>query len=448
MDSATGSNDAGLLEALRSYAARVESIDPVRCSGVVSNVVGLLIESDGPSASLGDICEIPISENNRVRTQVVGFRANRVLSMPLDEVDGLQPGLPIVARHEQALAPAGDSLLGRVIDGLGRPIDSGGALHPSEFRGLYQEAPGPMEREPISAPLSTGIRVIDGMLPCGRGQRIGIFGGTGVGKSTLLGAMARSSAADVNVIAMIGERNREVRAFLEETLGSEGVRKSVIVAATSDRPAPVRVRSAFLATAIAEAFRDEGRDVLLITDSVTRFAMAQREIGLAAGEPPSQKGYTPSVFQMLPKIFERAGNFGRGSITGFYTVLVEGDDLNDPIADTSRAILDGHIVLSRDLAAANHYPAIDVLASVSRLAPSLADPDHLASAARLRDSMAAYQATEDLINLGAYTAGSNPKVDAAIQQRDHVLGFLRQDMAAYQPMEQTVADLQALAQNL
>ena len=305
-----------------------------------------------------------------------------------------------------------------------------------------------MEREPISAPLSTGIRVIDGMLPCGRGQRVGIFGGSGVGKSTLLGAMARSSAADVNVIAMIGERNREVRAFLEETLRSEGVRKSVIVAATSDRPAPVRVRSAFLATTIAEAFRDEGRDVLLIMDSVTRFAMAQREIGLAAGEPPSQKGYTPSVFQMLPKIFERAGNFGTGSITAFYTVLVEGDDLNDPIADASRAILDGHVVLSRDLAAANHYPAIDVLASVSRLAPSLADHDHLASVARLRDSMAAYQATEDLINLGAYTAGSNPKVDAAIQQRDHVLDFLRQDTAAHQSMEQTVADLHALTQNL
>ena len=448
MDSATGSNDAALVEALRSYAARVESIDPVRCSGVVSNVVGLLVESDGPSAALGDICEIRISENNRVRTQVVGFRANRVLSMPLDEVDGLQPGLPIVARHEQAQAPVGDSLLGRVIDGLGRQIDGGGELHPSEFRGLYQKAPGPMEREPISAPLSTGIRVIDGMLPCGRGQRVGIFGGSGVGKSTLLGAMARSSAADVNVIAMIGERNREVRAFLEETLRSEGVRKSVIVAATSDRPAPVRVRSAFLATTIAEAFRDEGRDVLLIMDSVTRFAMAQREIGLAAGEPPSQKGYTPSVFQMLPKIFERAGNFGTGSITAFYTVLVEGDDLNDPIADASRAILDGHVVLSRDLAAANHYPAIDVLASVSRLAPSLADHDHLASVARLRDSMAAYQATEDLINLGAYTAGSNPKVDAAIQQRDHVLDFLRQDMAAHQSMEQTVADLHALTQNL
>ena len=448
MDSATANSEPGLIDVLRSHAARVASLDPIRCSGVVSDVVGLLIESDGPPASLGDICEIEITATNRIRTQVVGFRANRVLSMPLDEVDGLQPGLPIVARHDQARAPAGDPLLGRVIDGLGNPIDAGGPLRPSEFRELYQDAPGPMEREPIAVPLSTGIRVIDGLLPCGRGQRVGIFGGSGVGKSTLLGAMARSSSADVNVIAMIGERNREVRAFLEETLGAEGVRKSVIVAATSDRPAPVRVRSAFLATAIAEAFRNEGKDVLLIMDSITRFAMAQREIGLAAGEPPSQKGYTPSVFQMLPKIFERAGNFGKGSITGFYTVLVEGDDLNDPIADACRAILDGHIILSRDLAAANHYPAIDVLSSVSRLAPRLAGSEHLSNAARLRESLAAYQATEDLINLGAYTAGSNPKVDAAIQQRDNVVAFLRQDTAAHQPIDQTVADLQALAQNL
>jgi FliI/YscN family ATPase len=305
-----------------------------------------------------------------------------------------------------------------------------------------------MDREPITEPLVTGVRVIDGLLPCGKGQRVGIFGGSGVGKSTLLGAMACKSSAQVNVIALIGERNREVRAFIDEILGVDGLRKSVVVVATSDRPAPVRVRATFLAAAIAEYFRHLGQDVVLLMDSVTRFAMAQREIGLAAGEPPSQKGYTPSVFQLLPKIFERAGRFRQGSITGFYSVLVEGDDMNDPIADSSRAMLDGHIVLSRELASANHYPAVDVLESISRLARSVVTPDHTASASRLRDVLAAYRRVEDLINLGAYAAGSNPAVDSAIKMREPIMHFLRQDLAVVQPWEQTVTQLRELANKL
>jgi FliI/YscN family ATPase len=437
-----------LREELRSLAARVETINPIRASGVITQVVGLLVESEGPAVSLGDLCEIEVGEKSRVRSQVVGFRAKRVLSMPLDEVDGLHMGQRIFARRDGARAPVGPQLLGRVVDGFGQPIDGAGPLRSKRFRSLYEPPPGPLERQPITVPLATGVRAIDGLLTCGRGQRIGIFGGSGVGKSTLLGAMARGGAADVNVIALIGERNREVRSFIEEVLGPEGLKKSVIVVSTSDRPAPVRVRAAFLATAIAEGFRDEGKDVLLIMDSVTRFAMAQREIGLAAGEPPSQKGYTPSVFQLLPKVFERAGSFSRGSITGFYTVLVEGDDMNEPIADAARAILDGHIVLSRDLAMAHHFPAIDVLSSISRLAVHVASPEHQSSAGRLRDSLAAYRRAEDLINLGAYAAGSNPKVDAAIELHDDILGFLRQDLTVKQPLEATVGQLQSLASKL
>jgi flagellum-specific ATP synthase/type III secretion protein N (ATPase) len=302
-----------------------------------------------------------------------------------------------------------------------------------------------MEREPIRHQLVTGVRVVDAMLPCGKGQRVGIFGGSGVGKSTLLAAMARSSAADVNVIAMIGERNREVREFIDQNLGPEGLKRSVVVAATSDRPAPARVRAAFLAATVADYFKAQGQDVLLIMDSATRLAMAQREIGLDAGEPPSQKGYTPSVFQLLPRLFERAGNFARGSITGIYTVLVEGDDLSEPIADAARSLLDGHIVLSRQLAAANHYPAIDVLDSVSRLTDAVAAPQQNAWASKLRDSLAAYRRSEDLINLGAYTAGANARLDAAVKEQDRIRQFLRQQLNRPSALNETLAQLKDLA---
>jgi len=436
--------ESSLREALQAKIARVQSINPVRASGVVTDVAGLVVESQGPPASMGDLCEIE-TPSGRVRTQVIGFRGNRVLSMPLDELDGVQLGAPIVQRAEQARVAVGGELLGRVLDGFGVPIDGRGPLQCSQFYELNKPPPGPMSREPIVAPLGTGVRAIDALLPCGRGQRVGIFGGSGVGKSTLLAALARHSEADVSVIALVGERNREVKAFIDENLGPEGLARSVVVAATSDRPAPVRVRATFLAATIAEYFRDQGKHVLLIMDSVTRLAMAQREIGLAAGEPPSQKGYTPSVFQMLPRVFERAGNFEAGSITGFYTVLVEADDMNDPIADAVRAVLDGHIVLSRDLASANHYPPVDVLHSVSRLASAVCSPEHLEDAARLRESLAAYQRAEDLINLGAYASGSNRKVDAAIRVRDEVIEFLRQDLRDSEPLENTLQQLHALA---
>jgi len=417
---------------LEPYLAALERIDPVQRVGRVTRIAGLVIESEGPAAAVGDFCEILTSQGRRIRTQVVGFHEGRVLSMPLEEIDGLQAGDRIVARSEAARVPVGKGLLGRVLDGFGQVMDGGPEPEPEDYYELYRPAPGPLEREPIRERLITGIRAIDSLLPCGKGQRIGIFGGSGVGKSTLLGSMARNSRADVNVIGLIGERNREVREFIERDLGPEGLKRSVLVVATSDRPAPLRVRACFVALAVAEYFRDDGADVLLVLDSVTRVAMAQREIGLAAGEPPSQKGYTPSVFNLLPKLFERAGNFPKGSITGFFTVLVEGDDFNEPIADAVRAILDGHIVLSRHLAAMGQYPAIDVLHSVSRLAAQVASPTELEAARRLREALALYQRSEDLINLGAYVSGSNPQLDSAIQLRPKLLEFLRQapDQAA------------------
>jgi FliI/YscN family ATPase len=368
-----------------------------------------------------------------------------VLSIPLEETDGLHLGDSIAVRKEDARMQAGPELLGRVIDGFAKPLDGLGPIGAKELYDLYAPAPGPLEREPITDPMATGVRAIDSLLTCGKGQRVGIFGGSGVGKSTLLGAMSRHSSADVSVIALIGERNREVRDFIEHELGAEGLKKSVLVVATSDRPAPLRVRAAFVALAAAEYFRDQGADVLLVMDSVTRLATAQREIGLAAGEPPSQKGYTPSVFHLLPKIFERAGRFRRGSITGFFTVLVEGDDFNEPICDAARAILDGHIILSRDLGAAGHYPAIDVLQSVSRLAQRLYSPEQGEAAAKIRDAMATHQRSEDLINLGAYAGGANPKLDAAIRMRPQLLDFLKQDAAANSAFDQTMTQMRELA---
>jgi FliI/YscN family ATPase len=430
------------------YLARVDTVNPLQRSGVVVGLVGLLIESRGPAAGIGDFCEVRTSEGRPVRTQVIGFRDGNVLSMPLEETGGLRLGDTIVARSEDARVEVGPGLMGRVLDGFGRPMDAGGPINGVATYDLYQTPPSPLEREHITQPLETGIRAIDSLLPCGAGQRIGIFGGSGVGKSTLLAAMARNHKADVTVIAMIGERNREVRAFLELELGPEARSRAVVVTATSDRPAPLRVRACFVALAVAEYYRDCGAKVLLVLDSVTRLAMAQREIGLAAGEPPSQKGYTPSVFHLLPKIFERAGNFPRGSITGFFTVLVEGDDFNEPITDAVRGILDGHIVLSRKLGDAGHYPAIDILQSVSRLTPRISSPEQLDSARKVREALSVYQQAEDLIQLGAYTAGSNPKLDASIRARASLEEFLRQDAHVASPRSETLAQLNALASTL
>src|SRR5579862_1483756 len=423
---------------LLEYVRALDRIDTLRWSGRVRELVGLLVSSDGPAAAVGDFCEIQSAGGRCVRAQVVGFRDGRVLLMPLEETGGLQSGDVVVARPEAARIDVGAALLGRVLDGFGQPMDGGPAIEPEASYDLYATPPGPLEREPITEPLVTGVRAIDSLLPCGRGQRVGVFGGSGVGKSTLLGSMARHNSADVSVIALIGERNREVREFLENELGADGLARSVVVAATSDMPAPLRIRAGFVALAVAEYFRDCGKSVLLVMDSVTRLAMAQREIGLAAGEPPSQKGYTPSVFQLLPKVFERAGNFKRGSITGFFTVLVEGDDFNEPICDTSRAILDGHIVLSRELGTMGHYPAIDILNSVSRLASRIAEPDHREAARKIRETLAAYQQSEDLINLGAYAAGSNSRLDSAIRLRPQLMEFLRQEPEAAVPLRSTL----------
>ena len=430
------------------FAAHLETVErseTCRWTGTVMELVGLLIESTGPAAAIGDFCEIFCSEGRRIRTQVIGFRDGRVLSMPFEETGGLQLGDLIVARKEEARVGVGIQLLGRVLDGFGQPMDSGPPIDAVDFYELHKAPPGPLEREHILEPLVTGIRAVDSLLPCGKGQRVGIFGGSGVGKSTLLGSMARHSLADVSVIALVGERNREVRAFLDHELGPEGMKRSVVVVATSDRPAPLRIRACWVALAIAEYFRDQGADVLLVMDSVTRLAMAQREIGLASGEPPSQKGYTPSVFNLLPRVFERAGNFRRGSITGFFTVLVEGDDMNEPIADAVRATLDGHIVLSRHLAAVGHYPAIDVLNSVSRLSSQVAGKEQSESARKLREALSTYHQSEDLIQLGAYVSGSNPKLDSAIRARPKLLEFLQQDAAGKAPFQETIAQLETLA---
>ena len=430
---------------LSRFAAAVSRMDTVLCEGEVVELVGLIVESKGPSAAMGDFCEIRTRGGRRIRTQVIGFRDGRVLSMPLEETEGLSLGDRIAARGGQAEENVSPQLLGRVLDGFGNLMDGGPALHSTETRPLLASPPNPLDRALINQRLATGIRAIDGLLPCGKGQRIGIFGGSGVGKSTLLGSMARSGSAGVNVIALIGERNREVREFLEHDLGEEGMKRSVVVVATSDRPAPLRVRACFVALAVAEYFRDRGEDVLLVMDSITRLAMAQREIGLAAGEPPSQKGYTPSVFSLLPKVCERAGNFETGSITGFFTVLVEGDDFNEPICDAVRSILDGHITLARELGAAGHYPAIEILDSVSRLQSKLATPQESENARRIREALSVYRQSEDLISLGAYVSGSNARIDSAIKARGEIIRFLRQGSRDVTSIEETMRMMGQLA---
>ncbi|HUP04097.1 MAG TPA: FliI/YscN family ATPase [Bryobacteraceae bacterium] len=431
-----------------AYIDEVRNAELLPWTGEVVELVGLLVKSRGPAAAVGDFCEVLSSSGRRIRTQVIGFRDDQVLSMPLEEIDGIQMHDRIVARSEDARVAVGPDLIGRVLDGFGKPLDRGRPIRPAAYYDLYRTPGSPLDREHIVNPIATGIRAIDALIPVGAGQRMGIFGGSGVGKSTLLGAMTRHNSADVTVIALIGERNREVRAFLDHELGPEGRKRSVVVCSTSDRPAPLRVRACFVALAVAEYFRDQGANVLLIMDSVTRLAMAQREIGLAAGEPPSQKGYTPSVFNLLPKILERAGNFPSGSITGFFTVLVEGDDFNEPICDAVRAILDGHIILARRLAAAGHYPAIDVLQSVSRLASKLTSPENTVAARKVREAMAAYSDSKDLIELGAYAAGTNPALDAAIRLHPEITAFLKQDTREDAPMEEGLALLRTIAEKL
>jgi FliI/YscN family ATPase len=428
---------------LDRYVARVNRAEPLPVMGRVVRTVGLVVESQGPRARVGELCELVSSRDGEsLPLEVVGFRDGHLLTVPLGTTAGIRPGDRLVARGTVATVSVGQGMLGRVMDGLGRPIDGRGPLETSDDYPLHPPPLNPMARQPITAPLGTGVRAIDGLLTVGRGQRMGLFGGSGVGKSTLLGMMATSTAADVSVIALVGERGREVRAFIEHDLGAEGLRRSVVIVSTSDNPALMRIRAAYTATAVAEYFRDRGLNVLLMMDSVTRFAMAQREVGLAAGEPPTAKGYPPSVFALLPSLLERAGNVeGRGSITALYTVLVEGDDHTEPIADTVRSILDGHIYLNRELAARNHYPAIDILASVSRTMPDVTGVEHRLKAGKVRDWMATIRDSEDLVSVGAYVRGSNPRIDEARDHREAIDGFLRQSADQPASLADSIADL-------
>jgi flagellum-specific ATP synthase len=412
---------------LKRYTERVRRADPYRVGGRVAEVIGLVVESNGPEVEIGEICSIGDTRRGEmVLAQAVGFRTGRTLLMPLAGMEGIRPGAEVVATGRALLAPIGEGLLGRVLDGLGRPIDDKGPLSGVCQEPVDGKPPSPLGRPPIDRRLALGVRALDAVIPCGRGQRLGIFAGSGVGKSTLLGMIARNTAASVNVIGLIGERGREVREFIERDLGPEGLARSVIVCATSDEAPLVRVTAAFMAMRIAESFRDGGNDVLLMMDSLTRFAMAQREIGLAIGEPPATRGYTPSVFALLPRLLERAGTSREGSITALTTVLVEGDDMNEPIADAVRGIVDGHVVLTRELAHRNHYPAIDVLQSVSRVAGAIQSEQARAAAGRLREVLATYKAREDLIAIGAYQVGSDRRTDYAIERVQALDAFLRQ----------------------
>jgi len=417
------------------------------CLGRVTKVVGLTIESVGPDAKLNDLCRIFVDGNRKqaVMAQVVGFRDKHLLLTPFDSVDGIGIGAVVENTKAPLTIPVGEALLGHTLDGIGRPTDVDELYLSAEYP-VDSTPPEPMDREIISDVLPLGVKAVDGLITVGKGQRIGIFAGSGVGKSTLMGMFARNTKADINVIALIGERGREVREFIERDLGPEGMKRSVVVVATSDKPASIRKYAAKTATAVAEYFRDQGKDVLLMMDSLTRFSMAQREIGLAAGEPPVTRGYPPSVYSEMPKLLERAGNSDKGSITGLYTVLVDGDDFNEPITDTARGILDGHIVLSRKLAQMNHYPAIDVLASISRVMSAIATKEHKQMAGKLKNVMATYQEAEDLINIGAYKAGSNKQIDYAISKIDQVNDFLCQSTEDKYDFDEIVGALKQMFQ--
>ena len=430
---------------LEAYLTRLDQVDLLRVNGKVEQVIGLVIQSIGPNCALGDVCMIKSREGHDLcLSEVVGFRSNRVLSMILGDASRIGPGSEIVATGRSLSINVGKELLGRVIDGLGRPMDGKGPIVTEEVRSIYSAPPNPLTRRRITETVATGIRSIDALLTLGKGQRVGIFAGSGVGKSVTLGMIARNTSADVNVIALVGERGREVTEFLEQELGAEGLRRSVVIVATSDQASLIRLKAAFMATTIAEYFRDAGMDVMLMMDSVTRLAMAQREVGLAIGEPPTTKGYTPSVFAMLPKLLERAGNSRTGSITGIYTVLVEGDDMTEPVADAVRSILDGHIVLSRRLASGGQYPAVDALESVSRVMSAVTTPAHRKAVHLFLDMMATYRESEDLINIGAYVKGSNPRIDRAVKNREAVRNFIRQDSSEKAEFDESVGRLQEI----
>jgi len=412
------------------YHELLKGCNPIQVHGKVSEIVGLIVEGHGPAVSLGELCAIhPAGNGKPVTAEVVGFKKGKVLLMPLDSIQGLSPGCRIVSLGKKASVEIGSQFLGRVIDGLGQPIDDKGPIVSGATYPIYADPINPLKRGRIIEPIDLGIKVINGVLTCGKGQRMGIFAGSGVGKSVLLGMIARNTKADVNVIGLIGERGREVREFLEKNLGKEGLNRSIVVVAASDRHPLIRMRAAYLATSISEYFRDQGKDVLLMVDSLTRFAMAQREIGLSVGEPPTTKGYTPSVFSLLPKLLERTGKLdGSGSITGLYTILVEGDDFNEPVADAARSILDGHITLTRELANRGHYPAVDVLQSISRVMIDVVDDEQRNMANKIQNILATYKKAEDLINIGAYVKGSNHDIDYAVSMIDQVSDFLKQNI--------------------
>lgn len=409
------------------YIEMLRQIDPVRFNGKVTQVIGLTVESEGPDASIGDLCYIyPYKSDKPLKAEVVGFKNNKVLLMPLGELHSIGPGCDVVGTGKPLTVQAGHELLGKVLDGLGQPLD--GSYLPGRLTHYStNNAPSnPLKRPRVSEPISVGVRCIDGLLTIGKGQRVGIFAGSGVGKSTLMGMIARNTSADVNVIALIGERGREVLDFIERDLGPEGLARSVVIVATSDQPALIRIKGALIATSIAEYFRDRGLNVMLMMDSVTRFAMAQREVGLAVGEPPATRGYTPSVFALLPKLLERSGNGPKGSITAFYTVLVDGDDMNEPIADAVRGILDGHIVLDRNIANRGHYPAIDVLSSISRVMKEIVPPEQQQAADQLKQLLSVYKDSEDLINIGAYQRGTNPEIDRSLEHIQAIWDYTKQ----------------------
>lgn len=429
------------------YQKNLNRASTIKIKGRITELVGLVARAVIPGVKVGELCLIePQGEKKPIKAEVVGFKDNEVLLMPLGNLEGISPGSSVTPTGDCLKVPVGPELLGRVLDGLGDPIDADvkGPLLCAESYPVQAEPPDPMKRQRVTRPISVGVRAIDAVLTCGEGQRVGLFAAAGVGKSTTIGMIARNTSADINVIGLIGERGREVRDFLEHDLGEEGLKRSVLVVATSDQPALVRAKAAYAATAIAEYFRDQGRKVLFMMDSVTRFARALREIGLAVGEPPARQGFTPSVFSTLPRLLERSGNSDKGSITAFYTVLVSGDDMNEPVADEVRSILDGHIVFSRDLASRNHYPAIDISESVSRVMSSLIDRDHLEAARKLREVVSAYEKERDLILIGAYEAGSDPRVDYAIEKIEEVNAFLKQGVEEKVALDDAVARLKGI----